>query len=210
MEDTPFSTIVSRLRHALAAPLPGLEAQLRMSPAHRSGRQDPLYPDVGLREGAVLVAIYPALEEPMLVLTRRPDTLPDHPGQISLPGGRRDGDEPLEETALREAWEEVGIQRDSVEILGPLSPLHIPHSNYLVYPYVGVLRNRPPFRRNPAEVAEMIEVPLRRLTDDGSRRRAIWPLHGRDVEVPYYEVSGHAVWGATAMMLSELVALLTG
>jgi 8-oxo-dGTP pyrophosphatase MutT (NUDIX family) len=113
------------------------------------------------------------------------------------------------EAALREATEELSIRPDEVRVIGELTPLYIPPSNYCIYPVVAAAERRPDFRRSPQEVAEVIEVPLDHLLDAKNIKREIWPLRGMDVTVPFYLFEEHKVWGATAMVLAELLDLLT-
>lgn len=200
-----------RLRAALAAPLPGLDAQLRMAPRPRVGWDPDVVPE-GLRDGAALVLVYPHGGAPHLLLTVRAAALRSHTGQVSLPGGGVDAGESIEMAALREAAEEVGVAPEAVRVLGRLTPLHIPVSRFLLYPVVGITDARPPFRRAEIEVARILEVPIPLLAD-GSRlqkRRRTWLERGRtiEVDVPYFDVEGEQVWGATAMVLAEFLALL--
>jgi len=114
------------------------------------------------------------------------------------------------ETALREAVEELSIKPDEVRVLGELTPLYIPPSNYCIYPVVAAAARRPEFDPSPHEVAEVIEVPLDHLLDPRNVTREMWPLRGIDVTVPFYLFQGHKIWGATAMVLAELLDLLKG
>jgi 8-oxo-dGTP pyrophosphatase MutT (NUDIX family) len=136
--------------------------------------------------------------------------LEDHKGQISLPGGAREGDEPLEWTALRETYEELGVDPQSVEVLGVLTPLYIFPSDYCIIPYVAARPDRPTFVPDPVEVAEVLEVLLLTLLDPTIRREEEWVLHGTITRVPFYQIGEHKVWGATAMVLSEFAAVLSG
>jgi 8-oxo-dGTP pyrophosphatase MutT (NUDIX family) len=113
------------------------------------------------------------------------------------------------DTALREAAEELNIGPAEARILGELTPLYIPPSNYCVYPVVAVAAQRPDFRPSPREVAEVIEVPLAHLLDKRNIKREKWPLRGMDVTVPFYLFAGHKIWGATAMVLAELLDLIS-
>jgi 8-oxo-dGTP pyrophosphatase MutT (NUDIX family) len=160
------------------------------------------------REAGVLALVVPLEGErrPGVVLTKRRDELPDHPGQIAFPGGRREPGEAFVETALREAREEVDLAPEAVDVLGPLTPLYIPPSNFCVHPYVGVACPAPDLRPTDAEVEALLPVPLDVLLDPATRMQAPWTLRGREVTVPYFDVGGHKVWGATAMMLAELLA----
>jgi 8-oxo-dGTP pyrophosphatase MutT (NUDIX family) len=144
-----------------------------------------------------------------VVLTRRPEYPGAHGGQISLPGGRREGDEPLQITALREAQEEVGLAPDAVEVMGRLSPLYTPPSNFYIYPFIAYSSARPAFQPDAKEVAELIEAPLSLLLNPAIRKEEIWhfPNYG-ERHVPFFDVFGHRVWGATAMILSEFITLL--
>lgn len=202
--------LTKQLRIALQAPLPGEPAQYRMAHQVRRGYL-PERPDA--RQAAVLALLYPHRTEPHLVLIQRPSRDPrdPHQGQISFPGGRREPEDPdLAATALREAEEEVGVPAGQVELIGSLTSLYIPVSNFKVYPYVGVLDERPDFRPQPSEVQDIIEAPLAAFRDPAN-------VQLKDMEigtgltlrdVPYFAIANHVVWGATAMMLSELIVAL--
>lgn len=159
------------------------------------------------REAGVLALLYPD-PDPHLVLTVRRDDLPDHPGQISFPGGQREAGETLPETALREAEEEVGLPRSGVHVLGALTPLFVPPSNFCVHPFIGVLDHVPSLVPTDREVGDILHVPVRRLLDPETRVVETWTLHGTPIDVPFYRVGPHTVWGATAMMLAELLSCI--
>lgn len=202
--------IADAIRERLARPLPGLDAQLRMAPRPRPG-WDPRHLPEGLRDAAGLVLLYPHGDMLQLALTLRGAALRHHTGQVSLPGGRVDAGESIEAAALREADEEVGLPPAAVEVLGRLTPLHIPVSGHLLHPVVGVTAARPEFRVAEAEVERLIEVPLAQLRDPGivaweQRRRERPPAVLMDV--PYFAVDGAKVWGATAMILAEFLAIV--
>lgn len=202
--------IADAIRERLARPLPGLDAQLRMAPRPRPG-WDPRHLPDGLRDAAGLVLLYPHGDMLQLALTLRGAALRHHTGQVSLPGGRVDAGESIEAAALREADEEVGLPPAAVEVLGRLTPLHIPVSGHLLHPVVGVTTARPEFRVAEAEVERLIEVPLAHLRDPGivaweQRRRERPPAVLMDV--PYFAVDGAKVWGATAMILAEFLAVI--
>lgn len=161
------------------------------------------------RQAGVLVLLYPENDEWCFVLTRRTDTLRGHSGQISFPGGRRDpGDRTFVDTALRETCEELGLCDPNTVVLGSLSPIYIPPSDFEVFPIVAALDYPPSFQPNPDEVAEVFAVPLPALVNDAFKRIEQWPFNGVQVDVPYYAFNGHKVWGATAIMLSEFEARL--
>jgi 8-oxo-dGTP pyrophosphatase MutT (NUDIX family) len=205
--------MAARLREALAGPLPGLDAQLRMAPSPRTGWDPKLFPE-GARDGAGLVLLCPVGEVLHVPLTVRGAELRTHTGQVSLPGGRVDEGESIEAAALREATEEIGVIPGSVEVLGRLTKIHIPVSGYVLHPVVGIAHAQPDFRRAEWEVARILEVPLTLLADPAIVKRE-QRTRTRDgqavlVDVPYFDIEGEKVWGATAMILSEFLAVLKG
>ena len=182
-------------------------AQQRMAPIPRALRRS--FTQSGQpRQGAVLMLLYPGSGGLNTLLTRRTETLKSHAGQIAFPGGSRDGDESLAQTALRETFEEVGVQPQQIEVLGTLTTIYIPVTDYEVHPFVGWMPARPTFHPNAYEVAELIETPLTWLLEPATRVVETWQLYGFDVRVPFFQVNGHKVWGATAIILSEFVERL--
>ena len=178
-------------------------AQYQLAPRPRSLYRPPA--KLGSpRQGGVLVLLYPQKGQLTFVLTRRTETLGNHRGQISLPGGRQEPGETLVETALREAHEELGVDLASCRLLGKLASLYIPPSDFEIHPYVAYCASRPNLVPNPAEVAELLKVPLDCLLDPAVYRNEEWIIRGLPVEVPYYLLGGYQVWGATAMVLSEM------
>jgi 8-oxo-dGTP pyrophosphatase MutT (NUDIX family) len=205
-------TTVAKLREALSRPLPGLDAQLRMAPSPRIG-WDPLKFPEGATDGAALLLVYPHGDTLHIALTVRGTGLRNHTGQVSLPGGRVDEGESFEAAALREANEEIGVDPGTVELLGRLTPLHIPVSGFLLHPIVGYTSMRPAFQRAEWEVARIIEAPVARLSEPAVLKREIRTrvVKGQSigVDVPYFDIDGEKVWGATAMVLAEFCAILT-
>jgi 8-oxo-dGTP pyrophosphatase MutT (NUDIX family) len=167
-------------------------------------------PEEGItpRQGGVLLLLYPHRGQLHLVLTRRTETVDNHKGQISLPGGRREGDESIEQTALREAQEELGVAPAAVQVLGKLTPLYIPPSDFCITPVVAWAESRPDWQPDGVEVAEVLEVPLRHLADPSTVREETWQRGELTMRVPYFLVQRDKVWGATAMVLSEFLAIL--
>jgi 8-oxo-dGTP pyrophosphatase MutT (NUDIX family) len=202
----PTSLTIERVRAAMRDPLPGIQAQVTMSPVPR-GFDPP--PGAEPRQAGVLLLLYPIGAALHLVLTVRTSDLNHHSGQISLPGGGwEEGDASFQETALREAQEEIGIVTDGLEHLGPLTPLYIPPSNNVIHPFVAYAPQRPDFRPDPREVAELLDVPLRLLLDPATRHEEDWNWRGAILHVPFYAVGEHKVWGATAIVLAEFLALI--
>lgn len=192
------------LRISLAGTLPGLEAQIRFAPyAPREATHAS-----AARAAAALLLLYPGPDGVAVPLTVRATTLARHAGQISLPGGAADPGETLVDTALREAAEEIGVDRSAVRILGELTPVHVIVSGFTLHPVVGVTDTRPPFRAAPGEVDEIVEVRLEDLRDASRIRTGTRVREGVAIEYPYFDLCGHHVWGATAMVLGEFVCLL--
>ena len=200
-----FTEFANRLRDRLSEPLPGGDAQVEMAPRYRARRDAMSVDGRDCRDAGVLALLFPLDDVPHVVLTVRREDLPDHAGQISFPGGQREGGESLPETALREANEEVDLNPEPVDLIGALTPLFVPPSNFCVHPFVGVTPEVPTLTPTDREVGDILQVPLPHLLAPDTRVVETWTLHGVDVDVPYYDAAGHTVWGATAMMLSELL-----
>ena len=204
---------IEDVRRMLRNPLPGRSAHEKMFPEVPPQYEYALSlptPPADSRQSAVLILLFPKDGTPHFVLTRRSNDLPHHKGQVSLPGGARDAGESLEQTALREANEELGITVDDVAVLGRLSPYFVPPSNFCIFPFVAGLPYQPSFRPAPQEVDAVLEVPLSDLLQPGNKRVEYWPdpnfTHPR--RVPFYDLGGWVVWGATAAVLSELETVM--
>ncbi len=198
------------INRALAGTRPGRVAQERMIPHPRPGDILPPPPEHPIREAGVLVLLYLTNGDLHFVLTRRTDNVAMHKGQISLPGGMREPGESLSETAIRETGEELGIEPTRIQLLGePLTSLFIPVSGFWVTPFIGFWPEEPTFYAAPAEVIELLEPTVDALLDESLVQREYWEIRGERVEVPFFYINGHKVWGATAMMLSELAEMLS-
>jgi 8-oxo-dGTP pyrophosphatase MutT (NUDIX family) len=159
---------------------------------------------------AVLILLHPREGDAHVVFTERTNHVEHHKGQMSFPGGAcDDGDDCSETTALRETWEEIGVKKDHVRLIGSLDDM-VTISNFRVTPFVGVLEYEEsyPYRINDQEVAKVVEVPLTFLMEDGNMELEVREHQGREVLVPSFSYNGHRIWGATARMLHQLVELL--
>jgi 8-oxo-dGTP pyrophosphatase MutT (NUDIX family) len=196
-----------RLAERLAAPLPGRAAQSLFEPELSFGRHY-APPPTDARTAAVIALLFRRQGKWYLPLTVRPETMADHAGQVSLPGGMIEPDENAEQAALRELDEELGVQQDGVEIIGRLSPLYLFVSHFSVEPCVGLLHAAADFHPSPTEVAQLLEVPLGHLLDEGNRGGHQRDFHGLGFHAPHIRFQNHVIWGATAMILGELIAVL--
>jgi 8-oxo-dGTP pyrophosphatase MutT (NUDIX family) len=172
----------------------------------------PLAPTVpGAQAAAVLVPVFEEDDLARLVLTRRSTNLPSHQGQVAFPGGKVHEGETSEAGALREAHEEVGIPPGDVEVVGPLEELATVASQFVLAPFVGILPARPALVPNPAEVARAFDVSFADLMEDGVYHEERWDLPGMgNRPMHFFDVADETVWGATARILYELLALVTG
>jgi 8-oxo-dGTP pyrophosphatase MutT (NUDIX family) len=199
---------VQRLAARLAqGPLPGLAAQRKMSSVDRRWT-----PDVEelptLRQSAVLALLYPSPAGLAVLYTLRPSRLAHHGGQVSFPGGGREiGDPSLVHTALRETAEELGITTANVHILGPLTTLYIESSRNLVHPFVGWIPALPSLNPDVREVAEVLSVTLQTLWDPATVKTCVREANGHPRTFPSFYIPPHYIWGATAMMTSELLTI---
>lgn len=176
-----------------------------MSPTFRGGVSWDKKPT----DAAVMALLYPAEERLHLVFIKRNAYDGPHSAQISFPGGaREEGDPTLQDTAIRETREELGINH-KMEVLGSLTPLYIPVSNFMVYPYVACLHEAPVFDPDPSEVQYVVEASLEALMDPMNRDSETLFHHETHIEAPFYRIGEEKIWGATAMILSELLQVAT-
>lgn len=200
---------VHQLKKALSFPLPGEEAQYKMAPLARPRMAEMPTSFEGIRKAAVLVPLFKNGDHVQVLLTLRSTYEGVHSGQISFPGGKFEPHEtdPIQ-VALRETEEEIGISSEHIEVLGLLTPLYIPVSKMYVQPVVAWLHSTDWFPEEK-EVVEIVEVPISQLLDDQFRKTKTMDFPGRSsMMVPYFDLKNQVVWGATAMMLSELIAVL--
>ena len=186
--------------------LPGFVAQQQFAPDLSYGRQAGP-PAATARSAAVMMLLYPHHGRWHLPLTVRPSHMADHAGQISFPGGLTEANETSDVGAVRELKEELGVS-DEVRVLGRLTEMYVFVSDFWVTPWVGMIDRRPEWRPNPQEVASLLEVPLDHLMDRSHGHRFVAERLGVRYTAPYFAWQAHKIWGATSMMLNELVELL--
>jgi 8-oxo-dGTP pyrophosphatase MutT (NUDIX family) len=193
---------IEQVRQALALPdFDAAQSQRLMAPAQRALHRPSKQTEVKL--SAVLVLIFPINGMLSLVLMKRTEYPGVHSGQISFPGGRREEHEELLDTALREAQEELGINRQQLELLGQLAPIYVPPSNFEIHPFVAYTDTHPIWIPERREVAAVIEMPLGYLFEAELKKTEVRTVRGVTFEAPFYDIKGYKVWGATAVMLSE-------
>ncbi len=205
-----FLEFIDILTDEIRLGLPGWEAQQRMI----SGRPKmdlELIAKKNPRQSSVLVWLYPDNEDIYTRLILRTAYKGVHSAQVAFPGGtKEETDTNLWQTALREAHEEVGLLPEKIKFVGELSPVYIPPSNFWVQPYIGMSENNMPAIIQETEVQHTIDINVRQLLDPKIKEEKLI-LHSNssaEIKTPYYNIAGHIVWGATAMMLSELEELL--
>lgn len=203
-----FNQLIEKLRLELKKPLPGIEAQSKMAPAFRiTDNYNPNPYDA--RKGSVLILLYPFKSYVFLSFIRRAANGGSHSGQMALPGGKYDKEDgTLYNTALRETEEEIGIPPADVTIIGELTQLYIPPSNFAVLPVVGYITYRPDFNINPSEVQRIIEMDLADLCNPKNQLVEDVIINDVLLEAPFYNANGHHIWGATAMIISEFLEVV--
>lgn len=152
---------------------------------------------------AVLLLLFPTGYQLSTVMIKRNEYPGVHSGQIGLPGGRQENGETFDTTALRETHEELGVKPDQISLVGKLTPIYIPPSDFEVHPYVGHIPQHPTWIPDPNEVAGIVETPIASLFDDNLKKNQKIQLSTFSITAPYYDIQGHQVWGATAIILSE-------
>lgn len=198
------------LKSAVGGELPGFRAHCKMLPPGRRLKTfDDEKPHV--KQSSVLILLFPEGEEIFTCLTKRPSTMAVHPGQISFPGGKVEKEDSSPEmTALREAREEIGIDTDLIQILGKLSDLYVEVSRFSIQPYLAWANEKPEFNVNNGEVEKLLFFPLSKFIREEKIAEVLLDTVTGPLCVKYYPFDGEIIWGATAMILSELIEILKG
>jgi 8-oxo-dGTP pyrophosphatase MutT (NUDIX family) len=198
-----------RLRIEISKGLPGTEVQWFLASSDRLVRGFPRIPRHDSTEAAVLILLYPVDGIIHTVFIQRPEYDGVHGGQISFPGGKKEPDDKdLLHTAFREASEETGINPANLKIIGALTPLFIPVSNTVVTPFVGWSAKKPLFTPEAKEVVFIIEADIRSFMDNSIIKIKPFEIRGELIEIKYFDFNGNVIWGATAMILYELLTLI--
>ena len=205
-----FPTFIDRLKKRLGQKLPGEDVQFLMAPIARQRIREIPAESYHPRKSAVLILLFPVGESIRLALIERPVYEGVHSGQVAFPGGKyEEKDNDLEQTALRETFEEIGVPANEITVIGKLSDLYINPSNFLVSPYIGYCTKMPDFIGDKREVKSIITTDLFALSSESIKGiKTITHSSGFKIKTPYFEVEGLTVWGATAMMISELNAVV--
>jgi len=192
--------------------LPGEAAHMKMAPIERLQElKAKAFKDGTARRAGVLVLFYPNERlETHLILILRKTYKGVHSAQVGFPGGKQEPEDiSMEDTALRETEEEVGVPKENIQVLRELTEIYIPPSKFFVQPFLGFTDKMPQFIPQEEEVEALIEVPLSHFMDDSALiEKTLTTSYAVDIKVPAYKLNGHVVWGATAMMLSEVREIL--
>jgi 8-oxo-dGTP pyrophosphatase MutT (NUDIX family) len=197
------------LKTELQKDLPGTEVQWQMASSDRMIKNFPRTPGEDVRFAGVLVLLYPDNEALCTVFMQRPDYIGVHGGQISFPGGKQEpSDENIVQTAMREASEEIGVDTSRISVIGTLTPLFIPVSNMLVTPVVGWAKEKPVFKQRAEEVVFLFDASIKKFLDPAIIKIKPIQIRGEMIEVKYFDYEGKIIWGATAMILTELLTII--
>ena len=202
-----FQRFITQLKITINNDLPGEESHQKMRVIYDQSIELP-FSKINSTQAAVLILLYLEDNEIYFFLTKRTDELKHHKGQISLPGGTQEGNEKLIDTALRETQEEIGINKTSISIIGTITPLFVPVTGFMIYPFIGYSLNKLNPKPDPVEVATIFSVNISDLLNKENRTTEQRNIRGYDVQVPYFKLNDYQVWGATSMILSEFRDLI--
>ncbi len=197
-----FENLIFHLKQRVNNSLPGENSHKKMKVNFSNNTKLPFSKNKA-KPAAVLILLYPNNNKIYFYLTKRADTVKYHKGQISLPGGSKENNETLLDTALRETQEEIGIDKHQISILGKITPLFIPVTGFMVTPFISYISKKPKTILDEIEVAELLSVNIRDLLNNDILIMDR-DINGSSVSIPYFSLNNHQVWGATSMVLSEL------
>ena len=204
-----MNRFVELLKTEILKGLPGTEVQWQMASSDRMVRNFPRTPGPDAKVAAVLTLLFPDKGSVHTVFMQRPDYTGVHGGQISFPGGKMEpSDKDIIQTAIREANEETGVNQEDISVINTLTPLFIPVSNMIVTPVVSWTKHKPEFRHHPDEVVFLFDAEINKLLDHSIIRTKPMEIHGEMIDVKYFDYNGKVIWGATAMMLHELLIII--
>lgn len=202
----------TELKQKFQQPLPGKNSHLKMSPPNRAKELLGMQEQMNLaRQSAIMVLLFPVNDQLKTVFIKRSEYDGMHSGQIAFPGGKKEKtDQNFEETALRETFEEVGVKADDIEVIGQLSDLFIPPSNFIVKPFVGYCTRQPAYNIDRKEVQSVIEIDLADFYSENRifEKEFSSGTSGQTIKAPYFDIMNIEIWGATAMITSELLDVL--
>ncbi|WP_367771320.1 CoA pyrophosphatase [Flavobacterium sp. WC2421] len=205
-----FQSFLEFVPYLAEAKLPAMASHVKMAPMERIESLNSTVENKNAKKAAVMMLLYPKNGITHLVLIVRNSYEGVHSGQIAFPGGKYEKEDlNFSTTALRETHEEIGVLPEKMKIIKPFTPMYIPPSNFMVYPFFGICSEEICFVPDASEVARIIELPLSVfLNDEIIINARLSTSYANDINVPAFEIEGQVVWGATAMMLSELKDVL--
>lgn len=204
-----MNNFAHKLREEILKGLPGTEVQWALASSDRMIKGFPRFPKEDSKTAAVMILLYPKGDRIHTVFIQRPEYDGVHGGQISFPGGKKETSDPdLLYTAIRETSEEIGINSSEIKIISMLTPLYIPVSNIVVTPVIGWMEDQPVFTMQEDEVVFIIEADIRTLIDPSAIKTKSFEIRGDMVDIKYFDYMGNVIWGATAMILHELLTIL--
>lgn len=206
-----FNLFFTAIHNVIDIDLPSVLSHVKMAPLERKKMIENGFDNLDkAKKAAVMMLFYPKNRETHLLLIVRNSYPGVHSSQIAFPGGKvEDIDIDLRATALRETYEEIGVHPDKINVIKDFSPVYIPPSNFLVHPFLGISSSELEFNLQLEEVAGIIEMPLSILLDDSIiEYKVLETSYAKSIEVPVFQIENHSVWGATAMMMSELKDVL--
>jgi len=209
-----FEEFAEKLVFELKKELPGFSVQNHMDPIGRKSTNEYFDANSAPKKSAVMILLYPSINSSaihVMLIVRAENEKGNHSGQISFPGGGFDEEDvDLAVTALRETEEEIGVDRKLIKVIGELSSLYIPVSNYLVRPFVGICEQKPVFNKHSLEVDDLLEIEINEFLSEKNKTTSdiFLKLLNRTMNVPCYKIGGKIIWGATAMIIAEFAEII--